>query len=599
METGLSSRDVSKSAPDVAVTSGKLLDTQIRDKFKLDRYITDIITLPHSYDDVRLDYNSSVTDIVINGVIDKLNDNFLYLNAYSKLAVNDMPLDGAWETSIVVDNSDPDQTPTPYNFNYTDNPSNTVALVSATSGISLSGFTDAKFVLNDDDNGIVGFVPVNNGTRLLSLEIPYQSTSPYISSGTTIERFGGTGITTLETATDLSFTNILDLEFTKDKKLFILDSNLIHKLDVTSVLTKQSALTAVGRYLDKSIGGLAESKTSKTRFLSATKLSIDSADNIYVLDVQLNGYKIFDENLNWKKTNVKTSEFKSLTAAGDTFVDIAVNKDNDDVYILSTGGTLKTFDVDSKLVNSTTFTDSVSGEKYKTIRFSQINNNIFYVLTDKNLYKKFVSRPDRSIGAYKTDRILTAPAISGTESFAFVDVVSGIGDRETIFLGSDTLNATHSTGVDTVGKIFIEPYDKTNFKTVTYDFYKTQIIDLSATNIVENEYVSSFVINKGLYKILYNHMILNDHLHSKFSSQYGADGKLLFTGTTYLTDLHTSLINLSANSDYFVGINEPLIADVINRCIWSIYDLQVSIAGVLDTEKSNTYPLPSQTVELS
>ena len=153
-----------------------------------------------------------------------------------------MPLDGVWEASIGVRDN-------PHDFRFNDPPTNTTSLVSAagSNGTSLSGFTDATFVRDLDDQRFIGFIPTNNGTKLLALEVESSTSAPYISSGRDpVERFSGTGITTLEEQTELEFTNIVDVESTKNGKLFILDNNLVHKLNVESVLTHASALSGVG-----------------------------------------------------------------------------------------------------------------------------------------------------------------------------------------------------------------------------------------------------------------------------------------------------------------------------------------------------------------
>ena len=53
---------------------------------------------------------------------------------------------------------------------------------------------------------------------------------------------------------------------------------------------------------------------------------------------------------------------------------------------------------------------------------------------------------------------------------------------------------------------------------------------------------------------------------------------------TYLQANQTNILNLSANQDYFIGINEPCIASVINRCIKKICDLQLEIASNMQTK---------------
>ena len=594
MNTDLTKRTVADAAPDVAVLSGTNIDNQITELFYLDRYITDKIELPHSYNDVSFEYDTFITQDNFNSKIDLLHRNFLYLNTQTKLAINDMPLDGVWEGAIGTET-------TVNGFKFLSPQTNTEAVtnVAASNGTVLSGFTDSSFVQDKDGTRFVGFVPVKNGTTLLALEVEHSSTAPYITAGRDpLDRFGGSGITTLETSTDLSFTNILDVEATKDGKLFVLDNNLIHKLNVESVLTHGTALTGVGRFLENSIGGETSSKVINSKCKNAKKIALDKNDNVYVLDPSLSGYKVFDKNLNWKENKIVASQFKALS--GDTFIDINVHRSTGDVYLLSRDGVITIYNTSGNFLNTLTFSDRVSGETFKNIIFSEINNNIFYVLTEVNLYKKFVSRPSESIGTYKTSSILNMAAVSGTEAFSFFDVASGIGDRETLFLGSES-TATYEPPVTNalVGKIFIEPYEKTNYKTLTYDHYKTQTYDLSSVYVEKDEYVSSFMVNKALYKILFNHMIFNDHIHSKVTGTYQANGQLELTDIEYLQEFETHILNLSANSNYFVGVNEPCIADVVNRCVKKIHNLQLEIAGTLQTTITNKYPLPEQTVELS
>jgi len=595
MNINLSDRTVDNAAPVVPVLNGTNIDNQVNDSFELDRYLSDVLVLPNAYENLKIDYDTFVTNETINKKIQLLHNNFLYLNAQTKLAINDMPLDGVWEASIGVRDN-------PHDFRFNDPPTNTTSLVSAagSSGTSLSGFTDATFVRDLDDQRFVGFIPTDNGTRLLALEVESSTSAPYISSGRNpVERFSGTGITTLEDQTELEFTNIVDVESTKNGKLFMLDNNLVHKLNVESVLTHASALSGVGRFLEQSIGGTTTTSIDNTKFKNAVKIALDKNDNVYVLDTALSGYRVFDKNLNWKSNNFISNKFKEL--ADDLYVDINIDKATDTIYLLSREGKLSTFDTTGNFLDTVTFVDKISGETFKTLTFSEINSNIFYVLTDKSLYKKFVSRPDLSIGTYKTTNILKLPAVSGTESFSFFSAVSGIADRETLFLGSETLNANYVPPVTnaSVGKIFVEPFEKTNYKSLVYDFYKTQTYDLSSVEINMNEYVSSFIVNKALYKLIYNHMLLNDHIHSKFTGQYLNSGQAQVTDITYIQANQTNILNLSANQDYFIGINEPCIASVINRCIKKICDLQLEIASNMQTKFTNKYPLVEQTVELS
>ena len=100
MNTNLTDRTVDGAAPVVPVLSGTNIDNQVNDNFKLDRYISDKLVLPYNYENIKLDYDTFITNETINQKIQLLHNNFLYLNAQSKLAINDMLSDRDWETNV-------------------------------------------------------------------------------------------------------------------------------------------------------------------------------------------------------------------------------------------------------------------------------------------------------------------------------------------------------------------------------------------------------------------------------------------------------------------------------------------------------------------
>ena len=67
-------------------------------------------------------------------------------------------------------------------------------------------------------------------------------------------------------------------------------------------------------------------------------------------------------------------------------VDISV----DDVYILDGTGVIFQYNSAGELVDSHKLLDQLDvDETYSKIRFSKTNTDILYVLTTKNIYKKF------------------------------------------------------------------------------------------------------------------------------------------------------------------------------------------------------------------
>ena len=344
------------------------IDDEISASFNLDRYLGDTLSLPYSFSDIKIKSNEICVSDNINAALYKLHYNFLYLNAETKLASNNFPTN--YRGFIASNAASTSANVVWYNNN--DTSSLSVSATSTvgtellnTNGTILSGTVDGVFLKGlGTDNTTTGIV-ANSGT-LVAFRIGENDTTVNITLNAK----------KIESATDLAFSDIKSLASDSNKKLFVLDGTLIYKLDVDSLLTANPAISSVGRFLIKTMGGKSSTIYDKDKFNNPISIDIVN-DKLHVLDLGDKGYKVYDNNLNWISTVPQSTNF---AAASGNVTDIAVDSADENVYILSTGGTIDRYDVSGKLVSSTALDDVIeTGEEFKRITFSKIDNNIIYV----------------------------------------------------------------------------------------------------------------------------------------------------------------------------------------------------------------------------
>ena len=130
------------------------------------------------------------------------------------------------------------------------------------------------------------------------------------------------------------------------------------------------------------------------------------------------------------------------------------------------------------------------------------------------------------------------------------------------------------------------------------DGYKTDVYSLSAININSNEYVTSWVVNKSLHKIIYNHLIFRDNILFKYDGLYDEVGRIQLTDTRHLRETDRNLFGYTTDLNSFIGINLPVFAETINRPLKKIHDLQVQLLDMCEENVTNKFPYAVQVTEL-
>tara|TARA_B100001123_G_C15300272_1_gene1020784 strand:- start:544 stop:2271 length:1728 start_codon:yes stop_codon:yes gene_type:complete len=560
--------------PSNSPTLSSGVDVEVKASFNVDRYLGDALVLPYTFNDIKIKTNELAVSDNINASLYKLHYNFLYINAQTKIASNNFPTDYRGYIASTQASTSAGVGWYPGSNALSATSLAVMSQLNNTNGTVLSGLVDGAFIKElGTSTNYVGFVA--NSATLMAVQSDRANSTATLRLNTK----------TVEDATAMSFTNLKSLATDSQQRLFVCDNVNIYKMDVDALLTENPAISAVGRFLIRTIGGKSASIHDKDKFNNPISIRIND-DKLYILDKGDTGYKVFDNDLNWVYTASRSTDFAAMSGQ---VTDIAVDSDNSDIYILSTLGSIYKYDTNHKLTATYTLTDTLeSGEQFQRIVFSTSDSNVLYVLSNKNIYKKFKSKIQKSIGVFRlADNNIT------DERLTFIDVISLSGTAgDEVFVGADQSFATVESDV---GKIF-KFGEKINYQTVTYDTFKTQTFAMSSINIDSDEYITSWVVNKAIDKLLYNHLLLRDNFHSKFVGTYDSSGREQYAGVNYISDKDTNLFEYVPGLDNYIGLNEPLLAETINRPLNEIYLIQKTLLDMCKEKYTNKYPFATQCV---
>lgn len=544
------------------------LNTVLTEKgFNVDRTIGDVLQLPYDWYNIKIKPNDIVTARVINTSLAHLNDNFLYLIAKSRIPSNKIPDRSGYTRYIAT-------TGTSAAASWYDN-ALLPGMNSATQTGAFSGITDGEIIhgKNSAIGGVCG-VLIDNYTNVMVLTSLSLTGVNIVSSSNLVDNY-----------TDRTFNNITDINITDNSILYILDGgdSIIYRYDFTgSTLLDPAYFTPSnnigGRLLTNVLGG---SGTNNATFSDPIAIATDTANDLYVVDGS--NIKQYDNNTNWKKTYSISEELGS-----DRVVDLKYSNSTSTFYLLLTSGTLVEYDNSFSVKSTTVLKETKSAEfigpsvphLYKKIIFSYDNDNIFYVLTNKTVYKRFKTNPEVYIGKFTfSDRSMY---LEDSNNLSFMSILSANG-TDIIYLGDNDAGAVYNFN------------ETAKYESAIYNSYEDQIVPLSGILINSDEYVNSITYNKSIGKILFNHKHLVNSIKSTFTSSYDVYGNKEYNGVRILLPEEISSWFV-VNHPYFpdlnnyIGINELVLAATVNRTLKLMYDMQLSIIDTYRVEMLNVKP---------
>lgn len=517
--------------------------------FKHDRFFNESFSLPYDIDSIKIQPNELNTYRAVNASIEKLYTNFLYIYSLTKMGNNIVP-DSLANVAGVLNDTE--------TFQWTTS-STSIASLTTFSSIGLSGFDNAVYnkVEYSPSLGQNIIVTASPTEIILTKATRNDTTITVLLSSDSID-----------SSQNLKFKNITGIALV-DTQLFVCDSfyNSIYKYDLN--LLYNDVIYPKSLVLTKVIGGVGEAR-DRYKFNNIKSLDVIN-DKVYVVDRDNLCIKVYDLDLN----------FINYIQRRDLFIDnkptvISGEPKTNKIFIATDNNTVFVFDDNIKEYTTVRFgLFVVPGEVIKSFSFSNNFNNVYYVCTNKNVWKFYLSKPSNPIGKFTLYRFGVPNSNTVIDTDSVASSVSGVDD---VYLLSRSISGVNS---------FIKLKDSENYSDVLtipdFDVYTLDEIKLQ-----RSEYSQTWVFNKAIQKLVLNHIRLKDKIIGRFFGDFDDQNNLLLAGFLYFLLDDLDLTGYKITKDHFAGNNEAFLNTVVSRGFEKLYELQELILS-----KSNTIILDS------
>lgn len=496
--------------------------------------------LPNTLNEIKIQPNDLAVATTFNSKMSKLYDNFLYLYSLCFLSTLSINRDFKGKFSETTGFVPQNIRILPSQFNLT-----TPGLSSSSKAIAVdSGIPNLYHTIfaSTSTLGVLTFSRVN---ERLGDQIIYslQGQVDFIQS--TIDPIAGS----------INFSNIGGIT-QKNNKLFVTDSNYnnIYSYNLADTFSDDNIKQNILFQLN--IVGGKGSVNEKTKFDIPTHV-ITLGDNlILVVDTNNKCFKVFDENLSWVSTSVqavffnKYPKIKNIIFHAPTSSVFIITEY--DLHIFSVANTQNIFL--KQTVN--VIKDKISKNELIDIKIANYDNNIIYILSKNKLIKKWVTKIDKSIA-------ITGPRDTGI-SFNWLALTP-------VTKSVDLLLLCVNQGINSYITV-IE--DSINYKSLlkinSFDVYSKEEVFIK-----KGEYVSSWIFNKSLKKMLFNLSTLVSNIAFRFFVRENEDENdyIYSAYNTIVLDRKINDTNRYAN----IFINENFQSETINRCFEQLYEYQLYI----------------------
>ena len=387
------------------------------------------------------------------------------------------------------------------------------------------------------------------------------------------------------------FSNVVSVD-SFNNFLFVLDkgNDTLFKFDIAGLIysdppVERNSIDSdlPGSFLLKTIGGKGK-VNRKNKLTNPSSISIFN-EKIYVLDNGNFTIKIFDLNFNFINSYtdkeifdynpicINVSEASDLNSSGKIFI---LGKSGSIITCDTNFNNITVFDIFS---NYTSRLDpaKIYSEKdnFKKIISSPSQKNILYVTTNKSVIKLYKTNLTIPISFYNTSVFNLNTSYEFIDSLD-VDSISGV-DNLVLF--------SHLSSGETKYSLF---KDKNETNKLYHENFYTNYFSLSDITVKSQELVNAISFNKTTEKILYNHSSFFENINKKIYSYY-TDTRVPEI-CTVVEATYSVPSNFSVTSDFYIGVNEPLLTDVINRPITKLYNQQEALFDILKEDFLNTNP---------
>lgn len=483
------------------------------------------------------------------------------------------------------------------------------------------------------------------------------------------------------TKNQLIYNNITKIKSSESKHIYVFDKGLprlgvsristssqrsiIYRYNISGYLDDENTNNIKNRKLELvNILGDVNKPTNTSDIINPVAFTVSNDDNLIVYDEHDYTFKVYDKNNNFLFKRAKRNiVFRGAAGTAKKYTgvsDIHYDKFTEQLYVLTPGGYITILDNDYKTVATLTIDKDTSNqgtsltqsdldllyykvgspgdpiyENFLSLEFSLNEPNIYYILTDRRVIKRFKSRDfdigvfnlvDHGIGITSSDllehnitcraapkflsvsqevELVTRQFLNDEGEIVYIIDQDRSYTYDQLYLYTDFIDIANNgskipQNVD-IGERYLLSFKekvntRSNLSDTDYNIYKLG----NTTSLSFKEYNSDFVYNKLLYKLVSNHMEFIEKINYKLSADYTPMGRLVYSGRKYITEpeYRSLIITEQEQRNMFVGINEYFSSAILNRCFSQLYKIQLKILKVLETEKITTWPLPNLNVPI-
>ena len=551
--------------------SDNALGNFVKEKLYFNRIPIEELLLPYSESDVKFEPGDFINQNSINEKLKKLNSNYLELFNFSSTQTNDLPegFVGFIGTSAQND----------YSF-----------------GLNVTPPTRANYSLDWTADGLkdvirIEVIPQKLGpvettpSSFLSIYATasalYTFTCPNVDINTTFTFRSSSAF--VDGFNTRPYNSIADITTNGKDLLFVSDThhNQIYRLYIDP-LVNDSRIT--GNDLEYLNQGGVEINTTGAGILSGADIIEYGLGEVYTYNRGTKTFVVLGEDLSFKR------RFTSKEIKDDEPVSFAVNTVDKNLYVLLNSYKILKIPTDFKQEISTTTHDNTFFpiEDPKKIFFSKNNSNIYYIMTTYNLYKYFNVGSNVPIGKFNWAKTnvtsLTSDGLLRPDDIlSDAAILEENNNYDSLFILEKNVPQHEYTGlISATGIDKILRCNEANGRIKLLENELFRSFDLNDI-LVNDQYFNSLTLNKSFKKLIFNMDIFSSYLQSKFLLEYNQFNDLKSTGKTALTATPTFA------KDYimFVGPNEVVTPQVLNRCTKKVIDYQEYLLSVLQGQLTN------------
>ena len=389
--------------------------------------------------------------------------------------------------------------------------------------------------------------------------------------------------------------NITSIATDDDRHLYIIDRSRssLYKLDINTIVNKDRT----GQRQIKLIETVGGTGNFNNNLNDPTYVEYGNG-NIFVYSAGDSGIKKYTESLNF------ISEYRNEIYFNENpFKCIAYNPNQNLLYILSENYNVLVLDADTfNKVDEYTFKKNPFDiqipfidffETAQKLIFSQNNSNIYYLQTNKNIYKYFVSTKDELIERFTIDYSFGDIPFWNTTYTAFSATEATWSELPNF----DKFYFTTGGTIIVPGK---DPYDRLLSLTNTkiFEFLETDdfvsLLNNENPNFynkssiaLNDEYFNNITLNQSIYKLIYNINLLSANVNKQMFAEFDLDTYLRFQDFNEFDYFDKSVLNIDDMKQFFVGVNETVNGNTLNRVLTEIYNYQEKFLYFVRTRIQN------------